>query len=60
VYLWNAASGDIVQLCQMDTTDIYVSSVSWIKEGNYLAVGTSDGAVQVSMLSIETLSTSSC
>jgi cell division cycle protein 20 (cofactor of APC complex) len=49
IYLWNAGSGDIVQLCQMDSTDIYVGSVSWIKEGNFLAVGTSEGTVQVSL-----------
>ncbi|XP_031565454.1 cell division cycle protein 20 homolog [Actinia tenebrosa] len=47
VYLWNAGSGDIVQLCQMDSTDVYIGSVSWIKEGNFLAVGASDGTVQL-------------
>ena len=47
MYLWNASSGDIVQLCQMEPSDCYVSSVSWIKEGNILAVGNSEGAVQV-------------
>lgn len=47
VYLWNAQSGEIVQLCQMDSPDCYVSSVSWIKEGNFLSVGNSNGEVQV-------------
>ncbi|EDO33700.1 predicted protein [Nematostella vectensis] len=47
VYLWNASSGDIVQLCKMDSPDSYVGSVSWIAEGNYLALGTSDGAVEL-------------
>ncbi|XP_046554597.1 cell division cycle protein 20 homolog [Haliotis rubra] len=47
VYLWNASSGDISQLCQMDGQDEYIGAVSWIKEGNYLAVGTSSGEVQL-------------
>ncbi|EDO33006.1 predicted protein, partial [Nematostella vectensis] len=47
VYLWNASSGDIVQLCKLDSPDSYVGSVSWIAEGNYLALGTSDGAVEL-------------
>ena len=36
-----------MQLCQMDSPDCYVSSVSWIKEGNFLSVGNSNGEVQV-------------
>lgn len=52
VYLWNYLSGDIVLLLQMETTEEYVSSVSWIKEGNYLAVGTSNSEVQASLLSV--------
>uniref|UniRef100_A0A663MEY3 Cell division cycle protein 20 homolog n=1 Tax=Athene cunicularia TaxID=194338 RepID=A0A663MEY3_ATHCN len=47
VYLWNHASGEIIQLLQMEHPDDYVSSVSWIKEGNYLAVGTSNAEVQL-------------
>ncbi|XP_029474500.1 cell division cycle protein 20 homolog [Rhinatrema bivittatum] len=47
VYLWNAASGDIVMLLQMEQPEEYISSVSWIKEGNYLAVGTSNNEVQL-------------
>lgn len=48
VYLWNNTSGEIIQLLQMEHPDDYVSSVSWITEGNYLAVGTSNAEVQVS------------
>ncbi|XP_041474735.1 cell division cycle protein 20 homolog [Lytechinus variegatus] len=47
VYLWNAASGDIKQLMQLEGPEDYISSVSWITEGNYLAVGTSSGDVQL-------------
>ena len=49
MYLWNAATGDIVQLCQ---SDCYVGSVAWIKEGNYLAIGDSNGVVQVGASSL--------
>lgn len=50
VYLWNASSGDILQLLQMEQPGDYVSSVAWIKEGNYLAVGTSNAEVQVRLV----------
>jgi len=56
VYLWNHASGEIIQLLQMEHPDDYVSAVSWIKEGNYLAVGTSNAEVQVSAGALEVLS----
>ncbi|XP_073400614.1 cell division cycle protein 20 homolog [Dendrobates tinctorius] len=47
VYLWNYLSGDIILLLQMENSEEYISSVSWIKEGNYLAVGTSNAEVQL-------------
>ena len=47
VYLWNAGNGSITQLLELENPDEYVSSVSWIKEGNILAVGNSIGCVQV-------------
>ncbi|XP_070563787.1 cell division cycle protein 20 homolog [Ptychodera flava] len=47
VYLWNATNGEIQQLLQMENQEDYVASVSWINEGNYLAVGTSNGEVQL-------------
>ncbi|KAE8609831.1 hypothetical protein XENTR_v10011924 [Xenopus tropicalis] len=47
VYLWNYATGDIILLLQMEHSEEYISSVSWIKEGNYLAVGTSNSEVQL-------------
>ena len=52
VYLWNAVSGDIVQLCQTVTPECYIGSVAWIKEGNYIALGDSDGVVQVGVFLI--------
>lgn len=50
VYLWNYDSREIIQLMQMENPDDYISSVSWIKEGNYLAIGTSNAEVQVRQL----------
>lgn len=47
VYVWSADSGDIVQLMQMEAPEDYVSSVSWVKEGHILAVGTSAAEVQL-------------
>ena len=48
VYLWDAASGNIVELMSIDGEDNYVSSVSWIESGgNVLAVGTSKNTVEL-------------
>ncbi|XP_069718252.1 cell division cycle protein 20 homolog [Phaenicophaeus curvirostris] len=47
VYLWNHTSGEIIKLMEMEHTSEYVSCVSWIKEGNYLAIGTSNAEVQL-------------
>jgi len=49
VYIWNASSGDVQQLCTFDSgPDAHVSSVSWIQKGGpHLAVGTSDGSTQL-------------
>lgn len=47
VYLWDAALGQIVLLKKMEEENGYVSSVSWSKDGNFLAIGTSDCKVEV-------------
>lgn len=47
VYLWNATSGDIQQLMEMENSTDYVSSLAWMNEGNHLAVGTSTSEVQL-------------
>jgi cell division cycle 20, cofactor of APC complex len=31
VHIWNATDGSIMQLCQREVVEEYVSSVSWIK-----------------------------
>ncbi|PXF48173.1 Cell division cycle protein 20-like [Gracilariopsis chorda] len=46
VYLWNADTGRIEQLCETPADDC-ITSVSWIPEGNYLAVGTNSTVVQI-------------
>jgi cell division cycle 20, cofactor of APC complex len=49
VYLWDAASGSIKELMNLDNeSDDYVSCVSWLPEtGSHLAVGTANSAVQL-------------
>mmetsp|Transcript_21390 Transcript_21390/g.48215 ORF Transcript_21390/g.48215 Transcript_21390/m.48215 type:complete len:538 (-) Transcript_21390:190-1803(-) len=51
VYLWNAGTGDIQELCQYTeggSVDAHISSVSWVQEGGaHLAVGTSGGQTQL-------------
>lgn len=48
VYLWNATTGTIDQLMELEGSD-YVCSVNWTAEGNTLAVGTFNGPVQVGL-----------
>lgn len=47
VYLWDANKGDIIFLMKLDREEDYICSVSWTKDGRYLAVGTSDCKVQL-------------
>ncbi|KAI9159259.1 substrate-specific activator of APC-dependent proteolysis [Blastocladiella emersonii ATCC 22665] len=48
VYLWSAASGAVTQLCDVTAGDAdTVTSVAWNERGNYLAVGTLRGRVQL-------------
>ena len=45
VYLWNAESGAIEELCNVESEgpDAHISSVQWVQEGGgHLAVGTSE------------------
>jgi len=51
VYLWNAGTGDIQELCtyeEGESVDSHISSVAWVQEGGaHLAVGTSGGKTQL-------------
>ncbi|XP_060173130.1 B-type cell cycle switch protein ccs52A-like [Lycium barbarum] len=46
VYLWHASSSKVVQLCDLGI-DGDVSSVGWAQRGTHLAIGTSNGKVQL-------------
>src|SRR3954451_16571639 len=46
VYIWNADTGDVTSLERTNPSD-YISSLSWSYNGDYLAVGTSDGDIQI-------------
>lgn len=45
VYLWNAQTSSVNKLC--DLSEDSVTSISWIKRGTHLAVGTKKGLVQI-------------
>jgi cell division cycle protein 20 (cofactor of APC complex) len=47
IYLWNAASGSVEELCSLPGESDYICSVAWSSDGTYLAVGTSDAKVQI-------------
>ena len=47
VYLWNATTGSIDELCTTPAEDDHITSVSWVQDGNYLAVGTNHAEVQI-------------
>ncbi len=47
VYLWNAATGSIEQLCETQREDDHVTSVAWSPDGAHLAVGTNHAEVQL-------------
>lgn len=52
VFLWDATERNIIFLMNLDREEDYVCSLSWTKEGSYLAVGTSDCNIQVGVLMI--------
>jgi cell division cycle protein 20 (cofactor of APC complex) len=50
VYLWNAETGDIERLLtcsEQSNIQNLITSLSWIDDGSYLAVGTNDNDVQL-------------
>ncbi|XP_061588269.1 cell division cycle protein 20 homolog [Cololabis saira] len=47
VYLWDASQGEITLLMKLEREEDYICSVSWTKDGSYLAIGTSDCKVQL-------------
>ena len=49
VYIWNAETGSINELHRLPFPGSYVTSLQWDARGRYLAIGTSDAEVQVSV-----------
>jgi cell division cycle protein 20 (cofactor of APC complex) len=47
VYLWNASTGNIDELCTTPEESDHITSVSWVQDGNYVAVGTNNAEVQI-------------
>jgi cell division cycle protein 20 (cofactor of APC complex) len=49
VYLWDASSGDITQLCALEGEQDVVTSLQWVKSGSgaHLAIGTNSAVVQL-------------
>ena len=47
IFLWDASSGEIEQLLTLNNDDNEITSISWMKDGSHLAVGTSDNDVQL-------------
>lgn len=48
LYLWDASSGNIKELMTLDGEDDYISSASWIQQGDtHMAIGTSSNCVQL-------------
>lgn len=47
VYLWNATSGSVQELCQVSDEGDSISSVSWCADGTHLAIGDSIGRLHL-------------
>merc|ERR1719468_54825 len=47
VYLWSACTSQVTKLCDLTPDNDTVTSVSWSERGNFVAVGTHRGFVQV-------------
>jgi cell division cycle protein 20 (cofactor of APC complex) len=47
VYVWNVPTGDITKLVNGEGSDNTITSVSWMQEGNVLAVGSNDCVVSL-------------
>lgn len=49
LFLWNAGTGDIQQLFEMDSTNemLLPTAVKWSKDGKHLGVGFKDGSLRI-------------
>ena len=46
MYLWNSTNSKVSKLCEQDPCET-ITSVSWSKDGSQLAVGSTNGQVEV-------------
>ena len=51
VYMWDAASGSIDLLCELNSADT-VTSVQWMADGSHLAIGTSSASNDVQLWNV--------
>jgi cell division cycle 20-like protein 1 (cofactor of APC complex) len=47
IYLWSACNSQVVKLCDLASESDSVTSVQWAERGEYLAVGTQRGNLQI-------------
>ncbi|CAH0553546.1 unnamed protein product [Brassicogethes aeneus] len=47
VYLWDAGTGNIEQLLELEGGNDYICSLAWIQDGDTLAIGTTTGTVEL-------------
>jgi cell division cycle protein 20 (cofactor of APC complex) len=47
IWMWNAANGAVQKLMSTQGEGSHVTSLSWVQQGNIMAVGTSDNKVQI-------------
>lgn len=47
VYLWSACNSQVIKLCDLSSENDSVTSVQWAERGDYLAVGTHRGQLQI-------------
>ncbi|KAI1728433.1 WD domain, g-beta repeat domain-containing protein [Ditylenchus destructor] len=47
VYLWSACNSQVIKLCDLSSEDNTVCSVQWTERGDFLAVGTHKGTLQI-------------
>ncbi|NXK13058.1 CD20B protein, partial [Herpetotheres cachinnans] len=46
-HIWNGGALQAIERIDLNSSSKYISSLAWIKEGTCLAIGTSDGEVQL-------------
>lgn len=47
VYLWNGRTGNVAELMSLASEASYITAIRWIHDGSSIAVGTSEGTVQI-------------